>query len=470
MEMDVFTELSRGYGRVLLHHLYSHLYPELLDEIEGITADWSADSSPDFTYSSDSAFLDPSSLAVIVRGLLSEKEGAVVSDVGSLNSVEIARRAKLPLKTAQRLSIDLDDYHSEKVRLLKSYADEEEETLVGRNAVWLETLNFARKVARCNAPVMLTGETGTGKERVAKYIHRHSLRRESGFVPINCGALPESLVASELLGYEGGAFTGAVRGGRKGRLEAASGGTVFLDDVDTLTLNAQTSLLRFIETGEIQKVGGTDIVKADVRIICSSNRDLPAMVMLGEFRIDLYYRLKIFNINLPPLRERKDDIPLFARHFLKSLKSEGIPLGILVISDKAVRKLREYDWPGNLRELMSVIWRAAMFCEDGCINCEEIIFGDDLKVVSKKEDGGLVLSEEHLSFIERICFTPGERAGIKRFLGDYAEIPFASGDWAERFSVSTSTARKRLKALVEAGILRQEGTKKGSKYYVNAGR
>ena len=277
------------------------------------------------------------------------------------------------------------------------------------------------------------------------------------------------MVASELLGYEDGAFTGAVRGGKRGRLEAASGGTVLLDDVDTLTLNAQTSLLRFIETGEIQKVGGTNSIKADVRIICSSNRDLQAMVRSGEFRIDLYYRMKIINIHLPSLSERKDDIPLFARHFLRSLKIDDLPLGILVISDEAMRKLGGYDWPGNLRELQSVIWRAAMICRDMRINSDDIIFGEDLKVVPGDGGGGLLLSEEHLSFIERICFTPAERAGIIRFLEDYTERPFANRHWAERFNVSTSTARKRLSALEEAGILRREGTKKGSKYYISVG-
>ncbi len=235
--------------------------------------------------------------------------------------------------------------------------------LVGQCRTFREILGLVDKVATTDARVLVVGESGTGKELIARIIHRRSLRRGGAFFAVNCGALTETLLESELFGHERGAFTGAVAA-KKGIVEVADGGTLFLDEVSETSLSFQTKLLRVVEDGEFIRVGGTRPLRADVRLVSSSNRDLRKAIAEGRFREDLFYRLSVFQIHLPPLRERVEDIPLLAVHFL-TIYSQQIKKKVRGISAEAMEALAHYSWPGNIRELENVIERAIIMVEDG---------------------------------------------------------------------------------------------------------
>ncbi|MBX7106725.1 MAG: sigma-54 dependent transcriptional regulator [Gemmataceae bacterium] len=209
-------------------------------------------------------------------------------------------------------------------------------------------------VAQSDATVLITGETGTGKELVARTIYQQSLRREGPFVPVNCGALSEHLVESELFGHRKGAFTGADRD-HKGLFEVANGGTLFLDELGELNKNIQVKLLRFLESGEIRRVGETAPFKTDVRVLCATNRDLREMIAADEFREDLFFRVNTFEIRLPPLRERREDIPQLARTLLARAARRPFEQTADLVTPEAIEVLCDYDWPGNVRELANVM-------------------------------------------------------------------------------------------------------------------
>ncbi|NOX55721.1 MAG: sigma-54-dependent Fis family transcriptional regulator, partial [Planctomycetes bacterium] len=225
--------------------------------------------------------------------------------------------------------------------------------LVGESAVMQHVKRLIQKVAPTSSTVLISGETGTGKELVARCIHECSPRAKMPFVPVNCGALPEGLVESEFFGHRKGAFTGADTP-RKGLLEVADGGTLFLDELGELDKAMQVKLLRFLESGEVRRVGENAPFHVDVRVVCATNRDLQEMVRSGEFREDLFFRINTFEIQLPPLRGRRDDIPVLARYLAaRHLRKVSSPSDL--ISDDAVRALINYDWPGNVRELANAI-------------------------------------------------------------------------------------------------------------------
>lgn len=233
-------------------------------------------------------------------------------------------------------------------------------SIVGQNLALLKTVKLAEKASRIDATVLITGETGTGKEVLAQSIHNNSCRKDQTFLSVNCGAIPKELIASELFGFEEGAFTGAQKGGRKGKFEAADGGSLFLDEIGDMPLEIQVYLLRILEEGLITKIGSNKAIPVDVRVICATNKDLRQEVELGRFREDLYYRINGMEIFLPPLRNRLDDLPLLAEHFLSRFD------GKYLLATDAIGKLKEYSWPGNIRELKNVIERA-VFLSDGPI-------------------------------------------------------------------------------------------------------
>jgi transcriptional regulator of aroF, aroG, tyrA and aromatic amino acid transport len=229
--------------------------------------------------------------------------------------------------------------------------------IVHRSEEMARCIALAKRVARCDATIFLYGESGTGKELFARAIHYESLHADGPFVPVNCAAIPEALLESELFGYEAGAFTGAAKGGKKGLFEMAQGGTLFLDEVAELPLHLQAKLLHAVEERAVRRVGGDKRIPINLRIIAATNRDLSAMVAQGRFRGDLYYRLHVIPIQLPPLRERKSDIPLLASHFAgKFRRLAGRPP--LPLSSQAMHMLLTHDWPGNVRELRNVIERS----------------------------------------------------------------------------------------------------------------
>ena len=242
--------------------------------------------------------------------------------------------------------------------------------VIGQSPEWRQVLRKASQVAWTDTTVFLQGESGTGKEVVARHIHRTSPRKTGPFVAINCAALPEQLLESELFGYERGAFTGAHQA-KPGQIELASTGVLFLDEVSELSPMAQAKLLRFLQEREFRRLGGTRLVKVNVRVIAASNRDLQKAVTDGSFREDLFYRLRVFDIYIPPLRERRSDIPLLANAFLQDFnRSSGCASAGL--TPDALEMLGRYEWPGNVRELHNALERAAIVCDGGPITPEHL--------------------------------------------------------------------------------------------------
>jgi transcriptional regulator with PAS, ATPase and Fis domain len=241
---------------------------------------------------------------------------------------------------------------------------------VGESPPWQEVLRKATQVAATETTVLLTGESGTGKEVTARFIHRASARRAGPFVAINCAAVPEQLFEAELFGYERGAFTGASQA-KPGQVELASGGVLFLDEITEMSVSAQAKFLRVLEEREFQRLGGTRLFKANIRVIAATNRDPRQAVERGEFREDLFYRLGVFDIRIPPLRDRPSDILPLSDTFLKEIgTSFGRPPAGL--TREARRALLGYEWPGNVRELRNVLERAAILCEGTLIDANHL--------------------------------------------------------------------------------------------------
>jgi len=246
---------------------------------------------------------------------------------------------------------------------------EKDDLLVGRSRTILRMTSLLQRVAPTMTTVLLTGESGAGKECVAKYLHQYSSRPKGPFIIVDCGTLGENLIENELFGSEKGAYTGSTML-KKGLFEAAHGGTLLIDEVCELPLALQTKLLRVLETGAIRRIGGTDYHKIDVRVIAATNRDIQQMVDCGEFRQDLYYRLSAFPVHVPPLRERKSDIPAIAEHFLGRSEDGDRHLPL---PPEVIEALLAHDYPGNIRELRNIIERAVILAADGPIGPEHLV-------------------------------------------------------------------------------------------------
>jgi len=242
--------------------------------------------------------------------------------------------------------------------------------MIGQTPQILAILELVDSVAATNATVLIMGESGTGKELVANAIHNTSDRKNGPFVKINCAALAESLLESELFGHEKGAFTGAIAQ-KKGRFEVADGGTIFMDEIGEITPALQVKLLRVLQEREFERVGGTKPTKTNVRIVAATNRNLAEEVKAGRFREDLFYRLNVISIHMPALRERREDIPALAHYFVEKYKVE-VNKNISAISDKAMKCLMDYDWPGNIRELQNVIERAIVLAKRGALDVADL--------------------------------------------------------------------------------------------------
>ena len=243
------------------------------------------------------------------------------------------------------------------------------EEIVGSSPALQRVLTQVTKVASTDATVLILGETGTGKELIARAIHKRSRRAGGAFIRVNCAAIPPSLIASELFGHEKGAFTGALQR-RLGRFEAADGGTIFLDEIGELPAETQVALLRVLQEREIERVGSSHPIPVDVRVLAATNRDLEAAVESGTFREDLYYRLNVFPIRMPPLRERVDDIPILSE-YLVDRYAKQVGKSIRNIEKQTLQLLQAYDWPGNVRELQNVIERAVVLVEGETFSIDE---------------------------------------------------------------------------------------------------
>ncbi|HVO52486.1 MAG TPA: sigma 54-interacting transcriptional regulator [Thermoanaerobaculia bacterium] len=304
---------------------------------------------------------------LLVRGVpLRDEKGSILRWYGTITDIDDRKRAEQEL---QKLK---DQLQKENIALRDEITESSMfEEIVGSSGPLRRVLVLVSKVASTDSTVLITGETGTGKELVARAIHRRSPRASRPFVSVNCGAVPPTLITSELFGYEKGAFTGAAQR-RLGRFELADGGTIFLDEVGELPQETQVALLRVLQERVFERVGGSQSLPLDVRVLAATNRDLDRAIADGAFRSDLYYRLSVFPIHVPPLRDRAEDIPLLVEYLTQRYAAKA-GKKITGVSRSAMDLLRSYDWPGNVRELQNVIQRAVILSE-GTLAVDETWF------------------------------------------------------------------------------------------------
>jgi len=307
------------------------------------------------------------------------------------------------------------------------------EEIVGASAALRAVLSLVSKVAPTDCTVLLTGETGTGKELIARAIHERSRRSSRAFVSLNCAAIPPSLVASELFGHERGAFTGAVQL-RLGRFERAEAGTLFLDEVGELPAETQVTLLRVLQEREFERVGGNQIIRTDVRVIAASNRDLEAAIAVGIFRSDLFYRLNVFPIEIPPLRERREDISLLVEYFIDHFARRA-GKSFNGINKESLDLLQSYSWPGNIRELQNVIERSVVVCETEYFAADESWVSKELSAATPKNSRefsrSLALQEKDM---------------IERALRESRGQVFGPSGAAARLGMPRSTLESRIRS------------------------
>lgn len=301
--------------------------------------------------------------------------------------------------------------------------------VVGASPALRKALELALMVAATNSSVLIHGETGTGKELIAQTIHRHSLRRSRPFIKLNCAAIPLGLLEGELFGHERGAFTGAVAR-RVGRFEAADRGSLFLDEVGDIHMELQAKLLRVLQEGEFERLGGSQTLRADVRLIAATHRDLPALMASGQFRNDLYYRLNVFPISVPALRERVEDIPALVMHYVRRF-AEGMNKDIEEVPEQAMEAMCEYGWPGNIRELRNFIERSVIL-SPGRTLCAPL---KDLKPTPMLVNGTPVTLED------------AERAHICKTLEQTKWVVGGSRGAAVRLGIKRSTLYFRMRRL-----------------------
>jgi PAS domain S-box-containing protein len=308
---------------------------------------------------------------VRIVGHPAENESGSFEFVGAVTDITERKAAEADLRSALDEIKKLKDQLYEENVALKEEIDKASmfEEIVGESPALQAVLTRVAKVAPTESTVLITGETGTGKELIARCIHKRSQRAARAFVSVNCATIPSSLIASELFGHERGAFTGATQR-RLGRFELAEGGTIFLDEIGELPPETQIALLRVLQEREFERVGGNKAVRSNVRVITATNRDLQAAISAGTFRSDLYYRLNVFPIEMPPLRERKEDIPLLVEYFIARYAAK-VGKKIRGINRATLDRLKSYSWPGNIRELQNVIERSTIVCETGNFTVDE---------------------------------------------------------------------------------------------------
>ncbi len=392
------------------------------------------------------------------RYLAASPADLVMVDVylGSLNGIDLLQRLKtqqpnvypvimtanVSVETAARaLSEGAIDYVSkpltvEQIRAIATRADgfrfqqrqpaavevpePSDSAIIGRSPKMLEVYKAIGRVAASNVSVLITGASGTGKELVARAIHKHSKRRDHAFTPVNCGSFTETLLESELFGHEKGAFTGAANAHR-GLVEASDGGTLFLDEITETTLSFQVKLLRVIQEQQVRRVGSNKYTAVDVRMLAASNRDMAQLLKQSQFREDLYYRLAVVRIDLPSLEERRDDIPLLVRHFLRRFNDKNA-LGV-TIDPAAVRLLQQMRWPGNVRELENTVNRLAIFAPTGEITLSDVEAETQRTPEGEEDSAAQPTAPDRLMELERqhilqiLKQTGGNRSEAARRLG-----------------------------------------------------
>lgn len=311
----------------------------------------------------------PGAEIIVMTGAGSERTGIQAMQAGAYDylrksDIQPDELVLLVEKAAEKSSLQ----HAIALRTRIAGLREGFENIIGENQNLLDVLSVVKKVAPTDSTVLVLGESGTGKELIAEAIHVNSGRKNKPFVPINCGALPKDLQESELFGYVKGAFTGAATN-KKGLFEEANGGTIFLDELGEMELPMQVKLLRFLQDHKIFRIGDSKPISVDVRVICATNKDLKKQILDKKFREDLYYRVNVISLSLPPLRDRKSDIPVLANYFVAKY-AERFGKGDIYLGEDAVKELMSYEWPGNIRELQNVIERSVILADDAEIGTE----------------------------------------------------------------------------------------------------
>jgi transcriptional regulator with GAF, ATPase, and Fis domain len=367
-----------------------------------------------------------------------DERGDVVEFVGASIDVTEHHRARADLEKAIEEIKRLRDQLNDENVVVRDQVDQAFmfEEIVGTSAALQGVLSRLMKVARTDSSVLVSGETGTGKELVARAIHKRSRRAERAFVSVNCAALAPSLISSELFGHEKGAFTGAMQR-RLGRFELANGGTIFLDEVGELPLDTQVALLRVLQEREFERVGGTQPVKVDVRVIAATNRDLEAAVANGTFRPDLYYRLNVFPIEVPPLRERQDDVLMLLEYFVDRF-AQKMGKHFKKIDKRTVELFQSYPWPGNIRELQNVVERSVIVSSDGVFCVDAAWVSRDSRRVSLPQQPESAHADEDAS---------RERQIVESALAESRGRVSGPDGAAARLGVPPSTLEHRIKKL-----------------------
>ena len=372
---------------------------------------------------------DPEVMVVVITGYATVESAVEAMRIGAYDFIP---KPFTPdsLRVIVKRALDRRELALENVLLRDELkADFEPGVIIGQSKSMKKVEELVRKVGPTDTTVLISGESGTGKELVARAIHRYSSRTDKPFVAVDCGSLVENLFESELFGHTKGSFTGATAT-KYGRFELANGGTLFFDEIGNISINIQTKLLRVLQEREITKVGSSQVIKVDVRIVAATNKDLQKAVKSGTFREDLFYRLSVVPITLPALCERRDDIPLLANYFLQKYNKKR-KKNIRAISDRAMKALVEYDWPGNVRELENAIERAVVLAEDDVISPSELLYYGLSVETAPKSDAGKIqrlvdVEKEHIA--KTLKMLNGNR-----------------GKTAERLGIDRKTLRSKLK-------------------------
>lgn len=307
----------------------------------------------------------PSLTAIIMTAFSSSEKAITAMKYGAYDYIT------KPIDNIQLVSLVEKAIETGKMNIPVTFDGESEEgeTIIGKSPVMLEIFKKIGQVAESDVTMLLRGETGTGKELIARAVHQHSRRNKKLFLPVNCAAIPDNLLESELFGHERGSFTGA-EARKIGKFEQCDGGTMFLDEIGDMPLPLQAKMLRVLQDGTVQRLGGSELIRTDVRIIAATNKDLDSLISAGKFRDDLYWRLNVVTIAIPPLRERKEDIEGLVRYFIRKFNRDT-GKDVKGVSPEILDNFKKYDWPGNVRELQSIIQRGMVLCTGNYLSSKE---------------------------------------------------------------------------------------------------